>query len=139
MTAQDSADLPAPPDLRLVVFGTGDFSRSRPSSGSSTTDSGSSDSSPSPTAPRAASRNWSRAGSNGPRSIADCPCLQPEDVNNSSGVDAVAGLAADLFVTAAYGQILSAGLLRLPRIGGINLHGSILPAYRGAAPVARRH
>ena len=46
-------------------------------------------------------------------------------------------LAPDLLVTAAYGQILSADLLSIPRLGGINLHGSILPAYRGAAPVAR--
>ena len=43
----------------------------------------------------------------------------------------------DLLVTAAYGQILSPALLSIPRLGGINLHGSILPAYRGAAPVAR--
>ena len=40
-------------------------------------------------------------------------------------------------MTAAYGQILSPALLSIPRLGGINLHGSILPAYRGAAPVAR--
>ena len=43
----------------------------------------------------------------------------------------------DLLVTAAYGQILSADLLSIPRLGGINLHGSVLPSYRGAAPVAR--
>jgi methionyl-tRNA formyltransferase len=46
-------------------------------------------------------------------------------------------VAPDLLVTAAYGQILSPELLAIPRLGGINLHGSILPAYRGAAPVAR--
>lgn len=46
-------------------------------------------------------------------------------------------LGADLLVTAAYGQILSADLLGAARLGGINLHGSILPSYRGAAPVAR--
>ncbi len=40
-------------------------------------------------------------------------------------------------MTAAYGQILSPALLSIPRLGGINLHGSVLPAYRGAAPVAR--
>ncbi len=40
-------------------------------------------------------------------------------------------------MTAAYGQILSPDLLAIPTLGGINLHGSILPAYRGAAPVAR--
>jgi len=49
----------------------------------------------------------------------------------------IRGLQPDLLVTAAYGQILSPELLSIPRLGGINLHGSILPAYRGAAPVAR--
>ncbi|MBV8314840.1 MAG: methionyl-tRNA formyltransferase [Planctomycetaceae bacterium] len=65
------------------------------------------------------------------------PIEQPEDVNAPESLDRVCGLAPDLLVTAAYGQILSAGLLAIPRWGGINLHGSILPAYRGASPVAR--
>ncbi len=62
---------------------------------------------------------------------------QPEDVNAPASLDLVRGLDADLLVTAAYGQILSADLLSITPMGGINLHGSILPAYRGAAPVAR--
>jgi methionyl-tRNA formyltransferase len=62
---------------------------------------------------------------------------QPEDINVPAGVELVRSLAADLLVTAAYGQILSAEVLGIPRLGGLNLHGSILPAYRGAAPVAR--
>jgi methionyl-tRNA formyltransferase len=62
---------------------------------------------------------------------------QPEDVNAAEGIARVAAHAPDLLVTAAYGQILSAALLGVPRLGGINLHGSVLPAYRGAAPVAR--
>lgn len=65
------------------------------------------------------------------------PVLQPEKVNAPEGVAAIAELAPDMLVTAAYGQILSAELLGVPRLGAINLHGSILPAYRGAAPVAR--
>jgi len=65
------------------------------------------------------------------------PVYQPEDVNAADALDAVRALAPDLLVTAAYGQILSPGLLAVPRLGGINLHGSVLPAYRGAAPVAR--
>src|SRR3954466_867080 len=65
------------------------------------------------------------------------PVFQPEDVNAADSVAAVRALAPDLLVTAAYGQILSADLLGVPRLGGINLHGSVLPAYRGAAPVAR--
>jgi len=62
---------------------------------------------------------------------------QPEDVNGDEAVAAVRDFGPDLLVTAAYGQILSPKLLKAPRFGGINLHGSILPAYRGAAPVAR--
>ena len=65
------------------------------------------------------------------------PILQPEDVNSAESLDRLRELKPDLLVTAAYGQILSAELLSIPRLGGINLHGSILPAYRGAAPVAR--
>ncbi len=65
------------------------------------------------------------------------PIQQPEDVNAPESLDLIRALAPDLLVTAAYGQILSAELLSIPRLGGINLHGSILPAYRGAAPVAR--
>jgi methionyl-tRNA formyltransferase len=62
---------------------------------------------------------------------------QPEDVNAPASLNRLQDLGPDLLVTAAYGQILSAELLSIPRLGGINLHGSILPAYRGAAPVAR--
>jgi methionyl-tRNA formyltransferase len=62
---------------------------------------------------------------------------QPEDVNAGASLDLIRSLDPDLLVTAAYGQILSADLLGIPPMGGINLHGSILPAYRGAAPVAR--
>ncbi len=65
------------------------------------------------------------------------PVLQPESVNAPEALEAIRQLGPDLLVTAAYGQILSADLLAIARLGGINLHGSILPAYRGAAPVAR--
>jgi methionyl-tRNA formyltransferase len=65
------------------------------------------------------------------------PVLQPENVNSPEFLEQIRALSPDLLLTAAYGQILSADLLRIPRLGGINLHGSILPAYRGAAPVAR--
>ncbi len=65
------------------------------------------------------------------------PVEQPENVNAPSALGMIQNYHPDLFVTAAYGQILSADLLAIPRFGGINLHGSILPSYRGAAPVAR--
>jgi methionyl-tRNA formyltransferase len=63
--------------------------------------------------------------------------LQPENVNAQESLEQIRQLGPDLIVTAAYGQILSPDLLAIPTLGGINLHGSILPAYRGAAPVAR--
>jgi methionyl-tRNA formyltransferase len=63
--------------------------------------------------------------------------FQPESINTPEGLEVVRGLSPDLLVTAAYGQILSAEVLSIPTMGGINLHGSILPKFRGAAPVAR--
>lgn len=65
------------------------------------------------------------------------PVFQPEQVNAPESLAHIAGFEPELFVTAAYGQILSAELLGIPRLGGLNLHGSVLPAYRGASPVAR--
>ena len=62
---------------------------------------------------------------------------QPEQINAPEGLEQVRALAPDLLVTAAYGQILSADVLSIASRGGINLHGSILPSLRGAAPVAR--
>lgn len=61
--------------------------------------------------------------------------LQPEKANSSTSLEQLRTLSADIFVVAAYGQILSAELLGIPRLGAINLHGSLLPKYRGAAPV----
>lgn len=65
------------------------------------------------------------------------PVLQPENVNTPEAVAEIRALTPDFLVTAAYGQILSADLLQVPAVAAINLHGSVLPAYRGAAPVAR--
>jgi methionyl-tRNA formyltransferase len=65
------------------------------------------------------------------------PVLQPTKLRDESFLSAVAGLRADLGVVAAYGRILPDALLNLPRHGMINVHASLLPAYRGAAPVHR--
>jgi methionyl-tRNA formyltransferase len=51
--------------------------------------------------------------------------------------DALAGAAADVLVVAAYGLILPGWVLGLPRLGGINIHASLLPRWRGAAPIQR--
>ncbi|CAM3352629.1 methionyl-tRNA formyltransferase [Marinicrinis lubricantis] len=61
------------------------------------------------------------------------PVLQPEKVKHA--LDEIAALEPDLIVTAAYGQILPKALLDLPRLGAINVHASLLPKYRGAAPI----
>lgn len=64
------------------------------------------------------------------------PVLQPESINTADGVEALKGFDADLLVVAAYGQILKPEVLNAARLGGINVHASLLPKYRGAAPVA---
>jgi methionyl-tRNA formyltransferase len=63
------------------------------------------------------------------------PVYQPESVNTPEGVAGVRAFDADLLVVAAYGQILSADVLNAARLGGINVHASLLPKYRGAAPI----
>lgn len=61
---------------------------------------------------------------------------QPVNVNESSALTDLRELNPDLFIVAAYGQILSPELLSIPRLGSINVHASLLPKYRGASPVA---
>lgn len=64
------------------------------------------------------------------------PVLQPSSVNTPEALDELRKFNADVFVVAAYGQILSQALLDIPRLMPINVHASLLPKYRGAAPVA---
>jgi len=63
------------------------------------------------------------------------PILDPESVNTDEARAALTALGADLLVVCDFGQILSAETLATARAGGVNLHGSLLPAYRGAAPI----
>lgn len=65
------------------------------------------------------------------------PVATPEKARDLEFVAQIEALHADVHVVAAYGQILSVKLLETAKNGGINLHGSILPAYRGAAPIQR--
>ncbi len=64
------------------------------------------------------------------------PVLQPQSTNTPEAVAELRALQPDLLVVAAYGQILSKEVLAVPPLGGINVHASLLPKYRGAAPVA---
>ena len=63
------------------------------------------------------------------------PVLQPESINTPAGVESLKQLQPDLLVVAAYGQILSKDVLGVAPSGGINVHASLLPKYRGAAPI----
>src|SRR4029453_5286238 len=67
----------------------------------------------------------------------DLPVIQPERLKDESLLHELRALDADLGVVAAYGRILPAALLALPRLGLINVHASLLPRWRGAAPVHR--
>ena len=63
--------------------------------------------------------------------------LQPERIRTDEFLAEIRALQPDLGVVAAYGKILPEALLAIPRLGMINVHASLLPAYRGAAPVHR--
>jgi methionyl-tRNA formyltransferase len=63
--------------------------------------------------------------------------LQPTKIRTDEFLSHMASLSPDLGVVAAYGRILPEALLRIPRLGMINVHASLLPKYRGAAPVHR--
>lgn len=66
---------------------------------------------------------------------AGIPVLDPENINDAASVAVLRTLAPDVLVVCDYGQILSAEVLGVAPCGGINLHGSLLPRHRGAAPV----
>jgi|HigsolmetaAR203D_1030402.scaffolds.fasta_scaffold08633_2 methionyl-tRNA formyltransferase len=63
--------------------------------------------------------------------------LQPEKLRREEAIRQIADLGPDLIVTAAYGQILPRAVLDMPRYGCINVHASLLPKYRGGAPIHR--
>ena len=63
------------------------------------------------------------------------PVFQPERIKKEEAVAVLKQYQADLYVVAAFGQILSKEILDLPKFGCINIHASLLPKYRGAAPI----
>lgn len=82
-----------------------------------------------------------RSGKPAPSDVKLCaeqygiPVFQPEKVREEASVERLRRENADIFVVAAFGQLLPKTILEMPRFGCINIHGSLLPAYRGAAPV----
>lgn len=63
------------------------------------------------------------------------PTLQPERVRDEGFIESLAKYGADCIVVVAFGQILPEAILNMPKFGCINVHGSLLPQYRGAAPI----
>ncbi len=66
---------------------------------------------------------------------AGVPMLQPERIKRAEAVSQIAGLVPDVIVVMAYGQILSKAVLEIPTVACLNLHASLLPRHRGAAPI----
>jgi methionyl-tRNA formyltransferase len=63
--------------------------------------------------------------------------IQPENISNEQNLKKLTSLKPDLIVVAAYGQLLSKQVLELPKFGCLNIHASLLPRWRGAAPIER--
>src|SRR5580692_9478149 len=66
---------------------------------------------------------------------AGVPVHQPEKIRSPESQELLQAIAPDVIVIIAYGQIIPARLLPIPKLGWINLHASLLPKYRGAAPI----
>ena len=63
------------------------------------------------------------------------PVFQPVKIKEADNVEYLRKIEADIFVVAAFGQILSKEILDMPKFGCVNIHASLLPKYRGAAPI----
>jgi methionyl-tRNA formyltransferase len=92
-----------------------------------------------PDRPVGEARGSTRQTGTGMKAIAEergVPVYQPESINTPEGVAKLREWRPDLLIVAAYGQILNNDVLSVPPQGGINVHASLLPKYRGAAPIA---
>jgi methionyl-tRNA formyltransferase len=65
------------------------------------------------------------------------PLFQPDSVNTGDGFDTLCKLSPDVIITVAYGKLLKKRVIELPALGCYNVHASLLPRYRGAAPIQR--
>ena len=120
--------------LRIVFMGTPEFAcptLQRSSTGART----SSPWSPSRTAPRGGGRRTQPPPVKMLAERHGIPVFQPVKVRTPDSVEQIRELAPDLIVVVAFGQILPKSLLDIPRYGCINVHASLLPRYRGAAPL----
>ncbi len=82
-----------------------------------------------------------RSGQLSPCPVKECALshglvvFQPERIRRAEAVEILKQYPADIFVVAAFGQILSSEILHMPKYGCVNIHASLLPKYRGAAPI----
>jgi len=90
-----------------------------------------------PDRPRGRGQKASDAPAKARAREAGVPILQPQTLKDPAVLAEFAALGADIGVVAAYGKILAQAVLDVPRLGMINVHASLLPKYRGAAPVHR--
>lgn len=65
----------------------------------------------------------------------DIPVYQPDSIKNSDALEVINSYNPDVIVVAAYGKLLPKAVLDAPKFGCVNIHGSLLPKYRGAAPI----
>jgi methionyl-tRNA formyltransferase len=126
----------APPSLRLVYFGTPEFATPtlRRLVGSRHTVAGLVSQ---PDRPKGRGHRLVATPTKALAVLAGIPVFQPARLRDESFLSDIRSLSADLGVVAAYGRILPDALLEIPRLGMINVHASLLPKYRGAAPVHR--
>ncbi len=90
-----------------------------------------------PDRPRGRGQKWIPSPVKSIALKANLPVYQPEKVRDPGFLETLKSLRPELMVVVAYGQILSAAVLAIPPRGCVNVHGSLLPKYRGAAPIAR--
>ncbi len=64
-----------------------------------------------------------------------CPVIQPQSIRAPDFFESLSGLEPDLLVVAAYGHVLPQRILAIPKLGAVNIHASLLPRYRGPAPI----
>jgi len=90
-----------------------------------------------PDRPRGRGQKWIPSPVKSIALKANLPIYQPEKIRDPGFLETLKSIQPELMVVVAYGQILSAAVLAIPRRGCVNVHGSLLPKYRGAAPIAR--
>jgi methionyl-tRNA formyltransferase len=88
-----------------------------------------------PDRPRGRGKEVARSPVKEAAAAAGIPVYQPQKIRAEESYEYFRGTAPDVVVIIAYGQIIPARLIEIPRLGWINLHGSLLPKYRGAAPI----